>query len=37
MTHRFLPWDTVPLEQMSDMISRKVISGEKAMVGSGVP
>lgn len=32
MTHRFLPWDTVPLETMSDMISRKVISGEKAMV-----
>jgi quercetin dioxygenase-like cupin family protein len=32
MTHRFLPWDTVPLETMSEMISRKVISGEKAMV-----
>src|ERR1700674_401511 len=25
-------WDYVPLEQMSDVISRKVISGEKAMV-----
>lgn len=25
-------WDSVPLEEMSDMISRKVISGEKAMV-----
>jgi quercetin dioxygenase-like cupin family protein len=25
-------WDSVPLEQMSDLISRKVISGEKAMV-----
>ncbi len=32
MTHRFLPWDKVPLETMSDMISRKVISGDKAMV-----
>src|ERR1700727_499384 len=32
MTHRFLPWETVPLETMSDLISRKVISGEKAMV-----
>jgi quercetin dioxygenase-like cupin family protein len=31
-THRFLPWDSVPLETMSDVISRKVISGEKAMV-----
>lgn len=25
-------WDSVPLEVMSDMISRKIISGEKAMV-----
>src|ERR1051326_1947488 len=25
-------WDSVQLEQMSDVISRKVISGEKAMV-----
>lgn len=25
-------WDSVPLETMSDMISRKVISGEKAMI-----
>lgn len=25
-------WNSVPLEVMSDMISRKVISGEKAMV-----
>ena len=25
-------WDSVPLEVMSDVISRKVISGEKAMV-----
>jgi quercetin dioxygenase-like cupin family protein len=25
-------WESVPLERMSDMISRKVISGDKAMV-----
>src|SRR5947208_14747545 len=25
-------WESVPLEVMSDMISRKVISGDKAMV-----
>src|ERR1700690_778243 len=25
-------WDSVPLEVMSDMISRKIICGEKAMV-----
>lgn len=25
-------WDSVPLEQMSNVISRKVISGDKAMV-----
>ena len=25
-------WDSVPLEVMSDMISRKVISGDKAMI-----
>src|SRR5712672_847778 len=25
-------WESVPLEQMSELISRKVISGEKAMV-----
>lgn len=25
-------WDSVPLEIMSDMISRKIISGEKAMI-----
>ena len=25
-------WDSVPLEVMSDVISRKVISGEKAMI-----
>src|ERR1700728_3876097 len=27
-----LTWDSVPLEVMSDMISRKVISGHRAMV-----
>ena len=32
MTHKFLSWESVPLETMSDMISRRVISGEKAMV-----
>jgi quercetin dioxygenase-like cupin family protein len=25
-------WESVPLEVMSDMISRKIISGEKAMI-----
>ena len=25
-------WDSVPLEVMSDLISRKVVSGDKAMV-----
>ena len=33
MTHKFHTWDTVPLETMSDLISRKVITGEKAMIG----
>ena len=28
----YLRWDSVPLEVMSDVISRKVIAGEKAMV-----
>src|ERR1700686_3418237 len=28
-------WDSVPLEKMSDVISRKVISGQKAMVAQG--
>src|ERR1700692_3659238 len=32
MTHRFCTWESVPLETMSDMISRKIISGEKGMV-----
>ena len=25
-------WESIPLERMSDMISRKIISGDKAMV-----
>jgi len=29
---KFFKWDDVELETMSDVISRKVISGEKAMV-----
>jgi quercetin dioxygenase-like cupin family protein len=33
MTHTLHAWDTVPLETMSDLISRKVITGEKAMIG----
>jgi hypothetical protein len=32
MTHKFQSWDSVPLETMSDLISRKVVTGEKAMV-----
>ena len=28
----YFTWESVPLEVMSEMISRKVISGEKAMV-----
>jgi quercetin dioxygenase-like cupin family protein len=29
---KHLTWESVPLEVMSDVISRKVISGERAMV-----
>jgi len=32
MTHKFQSWESVPLEEMSDLISRKIITGEKAMV-----
>ncbi len=32
MTHKYLSWASVPLESMSEVISRKVISGERAMV-----
>ena len=32
MTHKFQSWDSVALETMSDRISRKVVTGEKAMV-----
>ncbi len=29
---KFISWDSVPLETMSDVISRKIVTGEKAMV-----
>ena len=32
MIHKFQSWDSVALETMSDRISRKVVTGEKAMV-----
>src|SRR5580692_11851546 len=32
MPVEYFTWESVPLEVMSDMISRKVISGDKAMV-----
>ena len=32
MEHKYTTWDDVPLETMSDVISRRVVSGEKAMV-----
>jgi quercetin dioxygenase-like cupin family protein len=32
MTHRYTSWEALPLEQMSDVISRKIFSGDKAMV-----
>jgi quercetin dioxygenase-like cupin family protein len=32
MTHKFQSWESVPLETMSDLISRKLVTGEKAMV-----
>ncbi|MCC6540136.1 MAG: cupin domain-containing protein [Bryobacterales bacterium] len=32
MTHRYQSWDSIPLEQMSDLISRKLFTGERAMV-----
>jgi quercetin dioxygenase-like cupin family protein len=28
----YVSWDSVPLEIMSDMISRKIVTGDKAMV-----
>jgi quercetin dioxygenase-like cupin family protein len=31
-TSRYTSWDDVPLEQMSELISRKIVTGEKAMV-----
>lgn len=32
MTHKFTTWDAVELEQMSELISRKYVAGEKAML-----
>lgn len=32
MTHTHRTWDGVPLEEMSELISRKLITGDKAMV-----
>jgi quercetin dioxygenase-like cupin family protein len=32
MEHKYTTWNDVPLETMSDVISRRVVSGEKAMV-----
>ena len=29
---KFAAWESVPLEVMSDMISRKIVTGDKAMV-----
>src|SRR5579883_776339 len=31
-THKFQTWDSVPMETMSELISRKIVTGEKAMV-----
>jgi quercetin dioxygenase-like cupin family protein len=31
-THKHTSWNEVPLEQMSDLISRKMVVGEKAMI-----
>src|SRR5580692_8976918 len=32
MTHKFTSWNDVPTETMSDLISRKMVVGEKAMI-----
>jgi unsaturated pyranuronate lyase len=32
MTHKLTSWNDVPLEQMSDLISRKMVVGEKSMI-----
>ncbi|HML18596.1 MAG TPA: cupin domain-containing protein [Bryobacteraceae bacterium] len=32
MTHTHTSWDSIPLESMSDLISRRLVTGEKAMV-----
>ncbi|MBM3810487.1 MAG: cupin domain-containing protein [Acidimicrobiia bacterium] len=31
-THRHASWESIPLEPMSDVISRKLFTGEKAMM-----
>ena len=31
-THRFFTWDSIPLEVMSSVVSRKLVTGERAMV-----
>jgi len=33
MDHKHTSWDAIPLEVMSDVISRKLFTGEKAMIG----
>ncbi len=32
ISHRYMSWESVPMEQMSEVISRRLVSGEKAMV-----
>src|ERR1035437_6408529 len=32
MDFKHTPWEAIPLEPMSDIISRKIFTGEKAMV-----
>jgi quercetin dioxygenase-like cupin family protein len=32
MTHKHTSWDAVPMEPMSDLISRKMVVGEKSMI-----
>jgi quercetin dioxygenase-like cupin family protein len=32
MTHKLTSWDAIPLESMSDLISRKFVAGDKVML-----
>jgi quercetin dioxygenase-like cupin family protein len=32
MTHTYTSWDAIPLESMSELISRKFVAGDKAML-----